>query len=243
MQSGIRVYALVRSLEKAHAMLDGYSEQDGLHFIQGDVEALSTSVTFDYIIHAACPTSSSFFASNPVETASSIVSGTVKMLELARICQTKLVYVSSMEVYGEGNAEQGIEKRLDETQVGYVNPMSVRSCYPAGKRMAENYCAAFTGEYGVHAAVARLAQTFGPSIAKSDKRIFAMLARCALAGKPIVLKTTGASTRMYNHTFDAVAAIFTILLRGQAGRAYNVAIGSIRLIIAVLLIPITKEPQ
>lgn len=89
--------------------------------------------------------------------------------------------------------------------------------------MAELYCAAYASEYAVPAKVARLAQTFGPGIPKDDKRIFAMIARAALSGDDVVLKTTGASTRMYVYIADAVRGLLAVLLSGAAGRAYNVA--------------------
>lgn len=89
--------------------------------------------------------------------------------------------------------------------------------------MAEQLCVAYASEYGVNAKIARLAQTFGPGIPKDDKRIFAMMARRAMEGADIVLKTTGASTRMYAYIGDAVRALFFILLQGQLGEAYNVA--------------------
>lgn len=50
-----------------------------------------------------------------------------------------------------------------------------------------------------------------------------MCARNVLAGEDIVLKTTGASTRMYLYTADAVSALLTVMLKGEPGCAYNVA--------------------
>ncbi|MEE0706777.1 MAG: NAD-dependent epimerase/dehydratase family protein [Adlercreutzia sp.] len=223
--AGVRVLALVRDAAKAARVLEGYGPEDGLVLVVGDVETVSADAcAADYVLHAACPTASKFFMEHPVETANAIVGGTVNMLNNARATRAKsFVYVSSMEVYGDGNAAPGLDHLLDEHQVGFCDPLSVRSCYPEGKRMAEQYCMAYAAEYGVPAKVARLAQTFGPGIPKDDKRIFAMIARSALAGEDVVLKTTGASTRMYAYTADAVRALLTILLCGEAGCAYNVA--------------------
>ena len=89
--------------------------------------------------------------------------------------------------------------------------------------MAENYCASFASEYGTPVKVARLAQTFGPGIPKNDSRLFAQVARCAMNNTDLVLKTTGASTRMYSYTTDAVVGIMTVLLCGKNGTSYNVA--------------------
>lgn len=222
----IRVLCLVRDREKAEEVFGGYGADDGLVFVEGCVEnfVLDEGATIDYVVHAACPTASGFFAEHPVETADAIVLGTRRLLGIAREQGAKgFVYVSSMEAYGSGNSQPGLEQLLDESRVGYVDPLAVRSCYPEGKRMAEQYCCAFASEYGVPAMVVRLAQTFGPGIPKTDGRLFAMCARNALEGRDIVLKTTGASTRMYLYTADAVAALFTVMLRGVPGRAYNAA--------------------
>ena len=222
----IRVLCLVRDCGKAKEVFQGYGAEDGLVFVEGCVEnfVLDEGATIDYVVHAACPTASGFFAEHPVETADAIVLGTRRLLCVAREQGAKgFVYVSSMEAYGSGNSQPGIDQLLDESRVGYVDPLAVRSCYPEGKRMAEQYCCAFASEYGVPAMVVRLAQTFGPGIPKTDGRLFAMCARNALEGRDIVLKTTGASTRMYLYTADAVAALFTVMLRGVPGRAYNAA--------------------
>lgn len=221
----IRVVALVRSRDKADSMLVGYSESDGLSYVLGDLlSADFGDIDIDYVVHAACPTASSFFAAHPVDTADAIVLGTKVMLDLAVTKSVEsFVYVSSMEVYGDGNAERGLDHPLTEKSVGYVNPLSIRSCYPEGKRMAEQYCCAYAHQHGVPAKVVRLAQTFGPGIPKDDTRVFAQFARCAMRGEDIVLKTTGASTRMYLYTTDAVLAIFAVLLKGASGKAYNAA--------------------
>ena len=193
--AGIIVDALVRDPAKAQAMLGQY-----------------------------CPTASSFFMSHPVETFSAIVDGTRSMLELARRRgAASFVYVSSMEIYGMGNKQRGTEHLLDESAVGYIDPCSVRSCYSEGKRAAENLCVSYHSEYQVPVKAVRLAQTFGPGIPRDDVRLFAALARNAVAGKDFVMKTTGESTRMYSYTADAVSAILTVLVAGENGVSYNVA--------------------
>lgn len=223
--ANITVVAPVRSLERAHAAFEGYTEADGLTFIEGDLMTADYGERrFDYIVHAACPTASKFFAEHPVETADAIVLGTRRLLDIAREQDVaSFVYVSSMEIYGDGNSERGLDKPLTVHDVGFVDPLSIRSCYPEGKRMAEMYCAAYAKEYGVNAKAIRLAQTFGPGVPKNDTRLFAMVARNAMNGEDIVLKTTGESTRMYLYTTDAVQAILAVLLKGEAGHSYNAA--------------------
>ena len=221
----VKVVALVRDADKFEKKLEGYSEQDGLELVVGDLTTLDfSSLSCDFVIHAGCPTSSDFFMNHPAETALTIVDGTRNMLEFARASRCEsFVYVSSMEVYGDGNSGRGLTRKLGEQDVGYVNPLNIRSCYPEGKRMAELLTCAYAREYDLQACIVRLAQTFGPGVSRDDKRVFMQFARAAMNGEDIVLKTTGESTRMYSYTTDAVTAIFAALLNGAAGRAYNAA--------------------
>ena len=130
-----------------------------------------------------------------------------------------MVYLSSMELYGKIEKDEYIT----ESELGYVDPLNIRSCYPESKRMCENLCACYAAEYKVPVCQVRLAQTFGPGISYEDKRVFAMMARNAIESEDIVLQTKGTSKHPYVYTAQAVTAIFTVLLKGKAGEAYNVS--------------------
>lgn len=212
----------VRNVEKAYSLYGEYAnvlivEHDlasaERHDIMGDV---------DYIIHCACPTDSRFMKEHPVETIESIVNGTRTMLNLAKEKKVKgMVYVSSLEVYGTILDDS---QPLTEDAQGYVNPLSARSSYPMGKRMAETMCHAYANEYDVPVSIARLTQTFGSGVdMKKDNRVFAQFARSAKDGKDIILHTAGGSKKPYLHTDDAVSAIRVLLEKGKKGAAYNIA--------------------
>lgn len=213
----VKIFALVRNLEKAERMLG--HENESLHFIKGSVENLpAINVPVDYIIHGASPTASLFFVQHPVETIQIAVKGTNDLLKLAIDKAVKsFVYLSSMEVYGAPQTDTLIQ----ESQGCTLDSMAVRSCYPIAKRLCENLCASYAQEYHVPAKVIRLAQTFGPGVSKNDGRVFAEFARDAIKGNDIVLQTSGTSKREYLYTADAVTAILTVLLCGQNGEAYN----------------------
>lgn len=177
----------------------------------------------DYIVHCASVTRSSEMASHPVETIQSIINATQNVLELARKYDIKsMVYLSSMEVYGDIDCSDGHRASEDEASEGRVEILRERSCYPLGKRMAENICYSYFQEYGVPVKIARLAQTFGRGVPSSDNRVFAQFARAVRADRDIVLHTDGRSMGNYCGIDDAVAGILTILMRGQNGEAYNV---------------------
>lgn len=219
--AGIKVVALVRSIEKAGAK---FNQQitDGcdITFILGTAEHIPEIVgKIDYIIHGACPTSSQYFVDHAVETINTIITGTKNVLDLARKKNVSgVVFLSSMEAYGTI-----YERRpLSENDLGYIDLTSPRSSYPEGKRFAENMCCAYAEEYGVPVTTARLVQTFGPGVKKDDGRVFAYATRCALNGEDICLKTDGSKENMYLYSADAAGAILFLLVNGERRTAYNV---------------------
>lgn len=219
-QLDLKIIALVRDLKKAEKKYaEHMNDCDCLEFLTGDVVELpEIEEGIDYIIHTASPTASNYFIENPVETIKISVLGTMNVLELAREKKIKgMIYTSSMEVYGAPKTEDV----LSEEDVGYMNPLVVRNCYPEGKRLCESMCTAYASEYDVPVMSIRLAQTFGLGIEKNDNRVFAEFARCVIEKKDIVLLTDGSSKRCYLYTMDAVSAILTVLTKGEPGTAYN----------------------
>lgn len=217
----LKVIALVRNLGQAKDKFSRQiADQCNLTFVQGSIEEIpDIDAEIDYIIHGASPTASAFFVQKPVETIGATVIGTYNMLELARKKKVSgFVYLSSMEVFGEIH----FKEKLSEENLGYIDIFSSRSSYSEGKRLAENMCCAFAREYQVPVTIARLAQTFGPGVTKEDQRVFAYMARCAVNGEDICLKTSGLKENMYLYTMDAVSAILLLLIKGSRGKAFNV---------------------
>ena len=222
MQKPPKVIALVRNPEKAAVLFRAQLACGSpLSFKQWSAEQpLEMDGPVDFIFHCASQTSSSGFVQTPVETIRTSYYGTETVLKFAREKRVEhVVYLSTMEVYGTPQDD----RKIDETYVGQIDPLKVRSCYPESKRLCENLCVSYASEYQVPASVARLTQTFGPGIASTDGRVFAEFARCAIAKRDIVLRTKGETKRNYLYTADAVRALLLIALKGQSGQAYNVA--------------------
>lgn len=220
-QKKLRILALVRNSEKAREMFGSLEEAGIVRICTGDITALpEIADSIDYIIHGASATNSRYFVESPVETIITALQGTRNILELAKCKQVKkMVYLSSLEVYGTPAPDQGL---ISETTFGHIDPMQVRSSYSEGKRMSECLCASYAKEYGVPVTVARLSQTFGAGVTYNDGRVFAEFARCAIENRNIVLHTQGRTVRSYCYTTDAINAILCLMLHGQPGEAYNV---------------------
>ncbi|RSJ12071.1 NAD-dependent epimerase/dehydratase family protein [Streptococcus intermedius] len=220
--ANIEVVALVRNLSKAEKIFHSFLEDEHLQLIEGDVLApVEIESNIDYIIHGASSTDSVFFVQHPVDTIAVAVKGTENLLELARKNRVRsMIYLSSLEVYGITNPNVD---SISENDYGYLDPISVRSSYSEGKRIAECLCIAYLQQYQVPVRIARLSQTFGPGVDYKDKRVFAQFARSVIEGQDIILKTRGETVRNYCYTKDVVKALFYIMLEGQVGQAYNVA--------------------
>lgn len=173
----------------------------------------------DYIIHCAAITKSADMRERPVDVITTAVDGTRNILNVAKEKNCRgMVYLSSMEVYGQAERAE-----VCETDLGYLDLSSPRSCYPESKRLCESMCVGYAAQYGVPVKIARLAQTFGVATPQDDPRVFAQVARSARSGKDIILHTAGKSRGNYCYTFDAISGLLHILLKGNSGEAYNVA--------------------
>ncbi len=220
-----RIIALVRDRQKASVMLP-----EGVELVQTDLcdrrcaeQMLEVGREVDYVIHCASITKSAEMIAHPVEVTESIVNTTQNILEFARRASVKsMVYLSSMEVYGNIDCRNGQRVKEEEVCRGELEVLNVRSCYPLGKRMAENICFSYYKEYGVPVKIARLAQTFGHGILPEDNRVFAQFARAVQNGEDIVLYTNGGSIGNYCDIGDSVRGIMTILKKGTDGEAYNI---------------------
>lgn len=217
----LKVMALVRDLARAKERFRDVGNDDALEYIIGNVEQLpQIEHPIDYIVHGASQTASKAFVNQPVETILTAIKGTENLLELAKTKRVAgMVYLSSMEVYGY--PEKG--HKVTEDEIGTLSPLDVRNSYPISKIQCESLCCAYAKEYGIPVMSARLTQTFGPGVHYNDGRVFAEFARCVVEKRDIVLKTKGETERCYLYTADAATAILTILLKGCAGQAYNVA--------------------
>lgn len=210
----INVVLPVRNIIKAHALFGDRDDVSVLQWSLGDDLVGPDHV--DYIVHAACGTSSKSFLETPATTIMQIVYGGEAVLKYACSAYVeKVLFLSTMEVYGE------VEGVATEDNLGKLDPMVVRNSYPEAKRLVECLCASYDAEHGVPSVVMRLAQTFGEGVHPDDMRVFADFGRHAIEGKDIVLLSDGLKRNGYLSVDDSVRAILTALVKGKSGEAYN----------------------
>ena len=214
------IYAMARNRSKAEKRFAQYMDIPYFHIFEDDVNfPIKGEITFHYIVNAASNANPNAYALDPVGTMWTNINGTKNLLDYGKEHGLeRFLYVSSGEVYGNGDVSE-----WKESDSGYVDSMTLRSCYPTSKRAAETLCVAYSHQHHVEAVVARPCHTYGPHFTDSDTRAYAQFVRNAQMHEDIVLKSKGEQYRSWLYVKDCASAILTILLKGQNGEAYNVA--------------------
>lgn len=214
------VYASGRNKARAMRLFSIYDTDPSFHFFLYDViEPLKKDISFQYIIHAASYAGPSEFSKKPVEVIKANINGVSNLIDYGiEHDLSRLLYVSSGEVYGEGDG-----RAFSEEYSGYVDCSKPRSCYPSSKRAAETLCVSYAAEYGVDVVIARPSHVYGPYFTENDNRVYAQFVRNVIKGEDIVMKSTGEQFRSWCYVTDCVSALLHILLKGEKGQVYNIA--------------------
>lgn len=216
----ITIIICARSKEKVNEIFGNSLKLPYIYTIIQDItDPIDWDQDIHFIFHTAGMASPRDFTDTPVDTLWGHVQGTHNILELARKRNTeKVLYVSTVEIYGEWKKEEGIK----ETDMGPLHCDEVRACYPEAKRLCETMFAAYEAQYGVKYVGIRLSHTFGPGISLYDGRSFSEFINCAINSEDIVLHTDGSAMRTYTYVADAIGAALLAFTKGNE-HYYNIA--------------------
>ena len=193
-----------------------FVDQPGLDFIAGDVRSFTPPAgqTFDFVIHGATSASAKLDQNDPEEMYSVITDGTRHLLEFARRCDTRrLLYISSGAVYG---MQPPTLSHVPETYEGVPT-----TAYGRGKKASEQLCIdASTGRF--ECVIARPFAFVGPYLPLDTHFAIGNFIRDCLENRPIVIRGDGTPLRSYLYAADLAEWLWTLLLRGEHGRAYNI---------------------
>lgn len=171
----------------------------------------------DCILHLATATSAHLGQTDPVEMLQTKLSGIRHVLDYARHAGIRrLLVTSSGAVYGPQPADLG---QIPETYRGAPDPLDPASAYGTGKRLVEQMCALAPE---VDCVIARCFSFIGPHLPLDARFAAGNFMWDALNGRAIVVRGDGRPIRSYLHAADLVIWLLTILVRGEARRAYNV---------------------
>ena len=214
---GAQVTMLTRDPEGYHARVPHLAEHPSVTLLPGNVRDFRLpDGSFSHVLHLATETE---LAAAPAASFTTAVEGTSHVLELAdRQEACRLLLTSSGAVYGPQPPEV---ERLDEDYTGAPRPEDVGAGYGHGKRAAEFLCAAAASER-LQPKIARCFAFVGPLLPLDANFAIGNFIRDALAGGPIRVQGDGTPRRSYLYAADLAVWLWTILLRGQPARPYNV---------------------
>jgi UDP-glucuronate decarboxylase len=186
-----------------------------------NIEALLASPLFELKIHdvtqpfeaeveeiynLACPASPLSYQRDPILTTKTSVFGAIAMLELARRRGAKILQASTSEIYGDPAANPQTEDYW-----GNVNPIGVRACYNEAKRCAETLFFDYGRQHGVRIKIARIFNTYGPTMQLGDGRVVPNFIIQALRGEPITVFGDGRQTRSFCYVDDMVSGFIRLM--------------------------------
>lgn len=219
-QLNAQAVVLSRDPEAFRAAVPDIAADHSIQFCPGDVRTFAfPDGRFSHVIHAATPSSAGPKEIEPEVMLDLIIQGTRHTLDFARQCGARVLFTSSGAVYGRQPPEC---THLDEDYAGTPNPMDVRSAYGEGKRMAEQLCAIAHQRHGLEATIARCFAFVGPYLPLSAHFAIGNFIRDGLQGGPVRVAGDGTAYRSYLYAADLMIWLWTILLRGQPVRPYNV---------------------
>ena len=97
----IKVVGLVRNLAKAEKLFANVLNNTNFQiFVQDVTSDINYSEQVDYIVHTASVTSSKAFVEQPTQTILTAINGTKNILDFANEKKATIIYLSSLEAYG-----------------------------------------------------------------------------------------------------------------------------------------------
>lgn len=185
-------------------------------FVHGDirdrtlVDSLIRKHRLQAIVNFAAETHVDRSIQAPDEFVSTNVMGSLVLAQAAREHQTRMIQVSTDEVYGSLGAD------------GYFSeesPIHPRSPYSASKASADHIVSAFHETFGLDVIVTRCSNNYGPN--QFPEKLIPLTILNAIDGAPIPVYGDGLQVRDWIHVEDHCEGVDAALMKGTAGQIYN----------------------
>jgi nucleoside-diphosphate-sugar epimerase len=217
----VRVVAPARDPGALRARLPWTKDATWLEVVQGDIHRFKPAPgAMDFAIHSANTASPKEIADDPRAIARMVVDGSSRVYALAAAAGARRVLqLSSGSVCG---AHFSPSKPISEDDSGAPDGKSPASRLALAKRDAESAMLAASGKPNAPAIIfARGFALCGPWLPLDSDFAFGNFLGAAMRGDPIVVSGDGTPVRSYLYSRDMVVWLWTMLVRGAPGRAYN----------------------
>jgi dTDP-glucose 4,6-dehydratase len=169
-------------------------------------EYLRMDGALDWVLHLASPASPRDYLELPIQTLKVGALGTHNALGLAKAKGARFLLASTSEVYGDP-----LVHPQREDYWGNVNPVGPRGVYDEAKRFAEAITMAYHRTHGVDTRIARIFNSFGPSMRIDDGRAIPAFISQALAGQPLTIFGDGSQTRSFQYISDLIDGLWRLM--------------------------------
>ncbi|HTM25555.1 MAG TPA: NAD-dependent epimerase/dehydratase family protein [Vicinamibacterales bacterium] len=217
---GASLVVLTRNRGAFAAKAPHLASDAAVAFHTGDVRTFEFPVgEFSHVVHAGMDATTQLDRRDPRLMLETMLGGTRHTLEFARACgASRFLLASSGSVYGRQRADLA---HVPEDYAGAPDACDVRMVHGEGKRASEMLCAVYA-DSRLTPTVARCFAFHGPYLPIDIHFAIGNFIRDAMQGGPIRVAGDGTPYRSYLYGADLAAWLWTILLRGESMRPYNV---------------------
>jgi nucleoside-diphosphate-sugar epimerase len=205
---GFRVICVDNLITGDKTNISELLENPNFNFIEQDIiKPLVIDESIDFIFNLASPASPNkkspkSYIKYPIETLLVNSQGTYQLLELAKQKQSRFLFTSTSEIYGDPKVSPQAEDYF-----GNVNPNGIRSVYDESKRFGEAITMAYFRKFNLDTRIIRIFNTYGPLMQKDDGRVVSDFSVQAIKNEPLTVYGDGKQTRSFCYVDDMVIGI------------------------------------
>ncbi len=181
------------------------SDFKNFEFINLDVSK-KIDIHADEIYHLASPASPFHYQKNPIETIKSNLFGSINLLELSYKYNSKILFTSTSEIYGDP-----LVHPQTENYFGNVNTVGPRSSYDESKRCSETIFYEYQKKFNIDAKIVRIFNTYGPMMDINDGRVISNFIISAIKNEDIIINGDGSQTRSFCYIDDLIVGLQKIM--------------------------------
>ena len=166
----------------------------------------------DAVVHLAAYADVGIVADQPADAERCNARGTLAVLEAARATGTRVVYGSTIWVYGASG--DGLID--EESPLGLPDHL-----YTASKLAGEMYCSSYAELYDVPCTILRFGIPYGPRARPAA--VIPIFVSKALKGEPLTIAGDGLQTRRFVYVEDLAEGVVAGVRHGGENRVFNLA--------------------
>lgn len=227
LNKGYQVICVDNFITSDKENISNFLQNPDFKFIEFDVTKSIQDSEFgirnlDFIFHLASPASPNkksprSYINHPLETLLVNSMGTYQLLDLATKFNSKFLFASTSEIYGDPTVSPQSEEYF-----GNVNPNGIRSVYDEAKRFGEAITMSYVRKCNLDARIIRIFNTYGPKMQVDDGRVVSNFINQAIKNEKITIYGKGDQTRSFCYISDMTTGIIKAMFKdGTKGEVIN----------------------